>query len=178
MKVNEMTRFETQDGEILGKPKPQNSNALPERMPTFEEFLSEEVMIDDINIKDIVGGIYNILQGSTFTREEIIDGLKNEFEIVATDKQIDLIIDGVKAKGLEITEAEEVSNKADWMPIKSYPYWDGIIKNTPNPKDRKLLNSIIDFAKKNKDLVSPRQWDILQRGKDGRLKPEDYHSKN
>lgn len=238
---------------------------LPERLPTFEEFVNgvnEEIEIDNTNIKDIINGIYKILKGSdSFTKAEIIDGLKNEFEIVATDQQIDTIIKGIIGKGLNISEADQIKggradgmkpedfdpfelelgitverehtdsdelaqeitmdhlvenpayytegfekknfdedistvldkwkddpraqklmgleeNGADYMVIKSYPFWDGIIKNVPKPKDRKLLTSIIDFAKKNGDKITPKQWDILQRGKDGRLKPEDYHSKN
>ena len=70
--------------------------------------------------------------------------------------------------------------KAGYQEIESYRYWEQIStpKITPRPNDRKLIDSIINQAKRNFDLVTDRQMEILKRAEKGQLKPEDYHPKN
>ena len=81
---------------------------LPGKLPTFEQFITEALKIGDHNIKGIVDGIYNLLRGASGVRKrDIIDGLKSEFEIEATDDQLEAILKGVRDKGLNLTEEKE-----------------------------------------------------------------------
>ena len=77
----------------------------------------------------------------------------------------------VKAYGKKKEGHQEIGN---------YTYWEQIStpKITPRPADRKLIDSIINQAKRNFDLVTDRQMEILTRAEKGELKPEDYHPKN
>ena len=62
--------------------------------------------------------------------------------------------------------------------IKSYTYWEQLANMQNTLKDKKLILSILRYAKKNGDKVTRRQKGILDRAKTGNLRPEDYHSKN
>lgn len=78
---------------------------LPRKLPTFGQFITETLKIGDKDVQDVIDGIYDLLKGAPdISKEDIINGLKDEFEIEATDDQLIAIIDGVKKKGLNISE--------------------------------------------------------------------------
>lgn len=87
---------------------------LPEKLPTFEGFVQETLKVGDRDIQEIIDDLYRILQGvDNITSQDIIDGLKNEFELEVTDDQLSAIISGIMAKGIDIREDKIGGGRAD-----------------------------------------------------------------